>query len=220
MTPSLAIDAAVVVMGYLLGSIPFGYILVRIFRRQDVRASGSGNIGATNVARSGGTALGIATLALDLVKGYLAVAIAFLLGARMYGPFSDANAVLVALAACAAILGHVFPAWLGFRGGKGVATALGIFLFIEWRAALATALLFLIIFAISRIVSLSSIIAAASFPALAIWLSAVRPLPRPILFAMLAIPALIIVKHHANIARLINGTEHRFGSDKRDLGLA
>src|ERR1700712_3834964 len=116
-------------LAYLLGSIPFGYLLVRIFRKEDIRASGSGNIGATNVARSGAKGLGIATLLLDLGKAFVAVKIAEHL--------LPGNYDLATLAAVAAILGHVYPVWLGFRGGKGVASALGVFLALTWPSGVA-----------------------------------------------------------------------------------
>src|ERR1700712_795990 len=117
-------------IAYLLGSIPFGYLLVRVFRNTDVRSTGSGNIGATNVARSGGKALGILTLLLDCAKAFAAVMIA-----RHFAPAME-PLELPALAAVAAVLGHVFPVWLGFRGGKGVASALGVFLALSWPTAL------------------------------------------------------------------------------------
>src|ERR1700691_3511785 len=139
-------------IAYLLGSIPFGYLLVRIFLKQDIRAQGSGNIGATNVARSGAKGLGLATLLLDLGKAYVAVVIAEHIAPGVYD-------VAVA-AAVAAVVGHVFPVWLGFRGGKGVASALGVFLALTWPSGLATLLVFVVMFALTRYVSLASIVAA------------------------------------------------------------
>ncbi len=191
-------------LAYLLGSIPFGYLLVKIFRKQDIRATGSGNIGATNVARSGAKGLGIATLLLDLGKAFVAVKIAQLLAPGNYD--------LAVVAAVAAILGHVFPAWLGFRGGKGVASALGVILALTWPSALAILGIFLVVFLITRYVSLASIIAAASFPLFAFYFV---PYRTPIVIAgFLFIPLLIVVKHHENIRRLLSGTESRFGSRK------
>jgi glycerol-3-phosphate acyltransferase PlsY len=191
-------------LAYLLGSIPFGYLLVRIFRKEDIRTTGSGNIGATNVARSGAKGLGIATLLLDLGKAYLAVKIAQWLAPGNYD-------VAVA-AAIAAILGHVFPIWLGFKGGKGVASALGVFLALTWPSALCILAVFVIIFLITRYVSLASIIAAASFPLFGFHFV---PQRTPIvIFGFLFIPILIIVKHHQNIRRLLAGTESRFGKTK------
>src|ERR1035438_916286 len=143
-------------IAYLLGSIPFGYLLVRIFRKEDIREQGSGNIGATNVARSGAKGLGLATLLLDLGKAYAAVMIAKHLAPGMYD-------VAVA-AAVAAVLGHVFPVWLGFRGGKGVASALGVFLALTWPSAAAVLLVFVVVFALTRYVSLASIVGSAMFP--------------------------------------------------------
>ena len=189
-------------LAYLLGSIPFGYLLVRIFRKQDIRSIGSGNIGATNVVRSGAKGLGIATLALDLLKAYIAVLIA-----RHVAP---ANFEVQTAAAVAAVLGHVFPIWLGFRGGKGVASALGAFLALTPRAALIALAVFIVIVALTRYVSLASIIAAAVMPIAGLVVAPVRSLGVVAGFVFLA--ALVIVKHHANIRRLIAGTESRFGS--------
>ncbi len=194
---------------YLLGSIPFGYLLVRIFRQQDIRSIGSGNIGATNVARSGAKGLGIATLLLDLGKAWLAV----LLARHFAGGLAPGQAYDVAVgAAIAAIVGHCFPVWLGFRGGKGVASALGVFLALTWPSGLAILTVFLIIFAITRYVSLASILAAASFPLFGFHFVATRT---PVVtFGFLFIPLLVILKHHENIRRLLAGTESRFGAKK------
>ena len=191
-------------LAYLLGSIPFGYLLVRAFRREDVRASGSGNIGATNVARSGGKALGVATLLLDFAKGAVAVLLAFFV-VRHHSAFTRQEAfALATLAAVAAVLGHVFPVWLGFRGG-----ALGVFLVLVPLATLGSVIVFLLVFAVGRYVSLASIAAAVAFPILALSLFA---FPAPlVLFGYLFIPLLVIVKHHGNIRRLLAGTESRFG---------
>jgi glycerol-3-phosphate acyltransferase PlsY len=192
-------------IAYLLGSIPFGYLLVRTFRNEDIRASGSGNIGATNVARSGAKGLGIATLLLDLGKGLVAVEIAKWL--------APGNFDLAMVAAVAAILGHVFPVWLGFRGGKGVATALGVFIALVWPASLCILGVFAVVFLLTRYVSLASVLAAASFPLFGFYF--VRH-PSPIVIAgFLFIPILVCVKHHANIRRLMAGTESRFGSGAR-----
>jgi len=191
-------------LAYLLGSIPFGYVLVRIFRKQDIRSTGSGNIGATNVARSGAKGLAIATLLLDLGKAFTAVKIAQHIAPASYD--------LAVAAAVAAILGHCFPVWLGFHGGKGVASALGVFLALTPASALATLAVFLIIFGLSRYVSLASIVAAASFPIFGFHFV---PFRTPIVIAgFLFIPLLIIAKHHQNIRRLLSGTENRFGTRK------
>ena len=191
-------------LAYLLGSIPFGYLLVKIFRKQDIRTTGSGNIGATNVVRSGAKGLGIATLLLDCGKAFLAVKIAQHL--------APGNNELATLAAVAAILGHVYPIWLGFRGGKGVASALGVFLALSPAAAGCTFAIFLVIFLFTRYVSLASIIGSAFFPLFGLYFAPVRT---PIIIAgFLFIPLLIILKHHENIRRLLNGTENRFGKKK------
>ena len=187
---------------YLLGSIPFGYLLVRTFRHQDIRQSGSGNIGATNVARSGAKGLGLLTLLLDLLKGVAAVLIARYLAPLHYD--------IAVAAAVAAILGHCFPVWLGFRGGKGVATGLGVFLALDWRMALSVLGVFALVFAVTRIVSLASIVAA--FSAFLIFLLLFNQHHSPIASAgILFISLLIIVNHRDNIRRLYAGTESRFG---------
>jgi glycerol-3-phosphate acyltransferase PlsY len=192
-------------IAYLLGSIPFGYLLVRTFRNEDIRASGSGNIGATNVARSGAKGLGIATLLLDLSKGYIAVVISKFL--------APGNFDLAVVCAVVATLGHVFPVWLDFRGGKGVATALGVFIALVWPASLCILGVFAVVLLLTRYVSLASVLAAASFPLFGFYF--IRH-PSPIVIAgFLFIPILVCVKHHANIRRLLAGTESRFGSGAR-----
>ena len=191
-------------LAYLLGSIPFGYLLVKIFRHQDIRATGSGNIGATNVLRSGAKGLGIATLLLDCAKALLAVKIAQHL--------APANYDLAVAAAIAAILGHVFPVWLGFRGGKGVASALGVFLALTPAAAGCTFAVFLVVVLITRYISLASILSSATFPLFGLYFA---PSRTPIVIAgFLFIPLLIIFKHRENIRRLLAGTESRFGAKK------
>lgn len=197
-------------LAYLLGSIPFGYLLVRIFRKQDIRATGSGNIGATNVARSGAKGLGFLTLILDALKGFVAVFIAQHIAAP-YG-FPQAYDIAVC-AAVVAVLGHCFPVWLGFRGGKGVATALGVFLaLVPLTTVLYLLAVFLVIVFFTRYVSLASILAAALFPVFAL---PHAPARTPIIVVgYILIPLIVILKHHQNIRRLLAGTEHRFGAPK------
>ncbi|MBB5318020.1 glycerol-3-phosphate 1-O-acyltransferase PlsY [Tunturibacter empetritectus] len=191
-------------LAYLLGSIPFGYLLVKIFRHEDIRATGSGNIGATNVARSGAKGLGIATLLLDAGKSFLAVKIALHLAPGNYD--------LAVITAVAAILGHVFPIWLGFRGGKGVASALGVILALSPATAACTFGIFLVVFLLTRYVSLASMIGSATFPLFGLYF---LPQRTPLVIAgLIFIPLLVIVKHHQNIRRLLSGTESRFGKKK------
>jgi glycerol-3-phosphate acyltransferase PlsY len=213
--PRLLLIAAA---SYLLGSIPFGYLLVRIFRGEDVRRSGSGNIGATNVARKS-PLLGILTLLLDALKGSAAVAAGIFLSPaisqipwRMILPASSPDFVLCAgLAALFAVIGHIFPIWLKFRGGKGVATGLGAFLMIAPKAVLLSVGIFFILVLIFRFVSLGSIVAVAAFPNLTLVLHEYGN--NSLALVLMAIASvLIIVKHHANLRRLLQGTENRFGS--------
>lgn len=194
---------------YLLGSIPFGFLLVRIFRNEDIRAKGSGNIGATNVIRSGAKGLGALTFLLDACKGYSAVLLAEYAATRIGIPSGNA----VALAAIFAILGHIYTLWLRFRGGKGVATAFGVFVAIAPWAALAALWTFIAVFALSRYVSLASILAAVSFPFFALLLH--HPAYGVWLIAVIfTAPLIVIAKHHENISRLLHGTEYRFGKPK------
>jgi acyl phosphate:glycerol-3-phosphate acyltransferase len=193
---------------YLLGSIPFGYLLVRIFRGEDVRLSGSGNIGATNVSRKS-PLLGIITLALDALKGAAAVALSYLIAEHLGA--SPPLIEQVALAALFAVIGHIFPVWLVFRGGKGVATSLGAFLLIAPKAVLVSAAIFILIVAVFRYVSLASIIAVAIFPMVA-WRIAQSQIT-PAGLGMIAVTSLLIIaKHQQNIRRLLTGTESRLGA--------
>lgn len=185
---------------YLLGSIPFGYLLVRIFRGEDVRQSGSGNIGATNVSRKSPT-LGALTLILDAAKGFVAVELAVIVS-RQDGYRAMAAAALFAVA------GHMFPLWLRFRGGKGVATGLGAFLRFSPSATLAAVIIFVVVVAISRRISLGSIVAAALFPS-TVWMLGVTRDPVTLLLIGLC-ALLIVVKHHQNVRRLLAGEEPRF----------
>lgn len=206
---AMTLSPFVLAASYLLGSLPFGYLLVRIFRKQDIRATGSGNIGATNVARSGARGLGVLTLVLDLAKGYAAVLLARHVRPGLPGLPSD----LAVGAAIAAVVGHVYPVWLRFRGGKGVATALGVFLALVPIVVLPALGVFAVVVLLTRFVSLASILAAATLPVFAILLSPDRsPL---FLGGLCFIALLVILKHHANIARLLAGRENRFGTPRR-----
>jgi glycerol-3-phosphate acyltransferase PlsY len=202
----------IAVGAYLLGSIPFGYILVRLTRGEDVRATGSGNIGATNVARSGGKCLGILTLVLDTFKGWLPVWLVLHLPGMPVANDRQLH-VLAAGVALLAVLGHMFTIWLRFKGGKGVATGLGVFLALAPVAVLISVALFAIIFALTRYVSLGSIVAAASFPVI-LWLREGNIFGPWGMALATAVAVLVIVRHHQNIGRLLNGTESRFGARK------
>src|SRR6202166_606886 len=190
-------------VSYLLGSIPFGYLLVKIFKGEDVRVSGSGNIGATNVARKS-PALGVATLLLDAAKGLAAVLLAQVL---FGGPHQQ---LIMTTAAFFAVLGHLFPVWLKFRGGKGVATSLGAFILLTPKSSLCMVLLSFVIAVAFRYVSLVSIAVAAAFPLLA-W--ALHEYVDPRQLGLIAlVSALVIWRHRQNISRLASGTESKLGS--------
>lgn len=197
---------------YLVGSIPVGYLLVRLFLKEDIRAKGSGNIGATNVIRSGAKKLGILTFILDACKGAFAVVVVSRIAvAPDLGHIPLQNAA--ALAALCVILGHIYTVWLRFKGGKGVATALGVFLALAPYAALASLAVFVFVFALSKYVSLASILAAIAFPVFAMLLP--HRSYTPLLIAVIfVVPIIVIARHHQNIARLLNGTEYRFGKPR------
>jgi acyl phosphate:glycerol-3-phosphate acyltransferase len=198
---------AIAAVSYLLGSIPFGYLLVFIFRGEDVRSSGSGNIGATNVSRKS-PLLGALTLLLDALKGTAAVALSYKIADRAV-PIPTFEQM--ALAALFAVIGHMFPVWLKFRGGKGVATALGSFVVIAPRAVLVAAVVFVAVVAISRYVSLGSMVAVAVFP-VAEWIIGRLYVPPLALVLMATTSLLIIFQHSQNIRRLLAGTENRLGA--------
>lgn len=188
---------------YLLGSIPFGYLLVKVFRGEDVRKTGSGNIGATNVSRTS-PGLGAATLALDALKGFAAVALA-----RRLHP---GDVQFMAAAALFAIAGHMFPLWLGWRGGKGVATALGAFLCMAPKPVLLMIAVFVVVVAVFRYISLGSMIAALCFPILVMVIEHYSG--TPVLLIATAC-ALIILRHHENIRRLMQGNESKFSLGRK-----
>jgi glycerol-3-phosphate acyltransferase PlsY len=200
---------AIPVAAYLLGSIPFGVILAKLFGGADVRKAGSGNIGATNVARVVGPLAGILTLILDAVKGVAAV----LLAERL----SNASATWMIIAALAALVGHCFPVWLKFKGGKGVATAAGVFAALCPLACLAAVILFVLVVLFWKYVSLGSISAAAAMPLLTYFLWAPHHAP-PLVITLgtLAVAALVIYKHAGNLQRLVEGVEPKFSFSKKD----
>ncbi len=210
----------VIVIAYLLGSIPFGYLIVRVKQGADIRQTGSGGTGATNVSRRAGKLAGVITLVLDAMKGAGAVVIArVLLGLPVFaegdhiGPFLPNAYWWVAGATIAVIVGHIFPVWLRFRGGKGVATEVGALLLLAPIAVALAGLLLILIVWRTRYVSLGSIIAAATIP-LFIWLQSVfiRPAGNaaPLITAAIGGALLIIFAHRANIGRLMQGTESKF----------
>jgi acyl phosphate:glycerol-3-phosphate acyltransferase len=186
--------------GYLLGSIPFGLVLTKLTGGPDPRAIGSGNIGATNVLRTGKKALAAATLLGDMLKGTVAVLVAqqFGLGAAIAGGLA---------AGLGAFLGHLFPVWLGFKGGKGVATYIGVLLALAWQAALAFGVIWIAVAAATRYSSLAGLVASAATPAI-LWFMGYPA--EALLFLIMT--ALIWFMHRANIARLLNGTEGKIGS--------
>lgn len=198
----------VVIIAYLIGSIPFGYLVVRAKGGGDVRESGSGGTGATNVSRRAGKAAGVLTLILDALKGALAVIIA---RQTLTGDNTD---WLIAVVAIAVIVGHIFPVWLGFRGGKGVATGVGVFLALVPMAVLCAGVIFVAVVALTKYVSLGSILAAATIP-LFVWLFVLEVELKPLLTASIVGALLIIFAHRGNIARLLSGTESRISDLKR-----
>ncbi len=190
------------VVAYLLGSIPFGLLVVKALGGVDIRSVGSGNIGAANVTRNAGPFAGALTLLLDAGKGYLAVWIA--------GHWTDWSVRWMMLGAIFAVIGHVFPVWLQFRGGKGVATGLGVFIPICWQAVVAAVVLWLIVVLFWRYSSLGSIIAAAAMPVFVYLLYAPGHAPPEfVILGTILIAVLILAKHRANMERLIAGEESR-----------
>ena len=200
-TMALPSYAAAFAFGYLLGSIPFGLLLTKLAGIQDIRAIGSGNIGATNVLRTGRKGLAAATLLCDMLKGTIAVLVIH----RLWG---DDAAILAGLGA---FLGHLFPLWLRFKGGKGVAIYIGILLAFAPLVALAFGAIWLVVSAVTRYSSLSALIASAATPAILWALGEAREAQ---LFAVMTL--LIFVMHRANIARLLSGTEQRIGRTADD----
>ncbi|MBA2703450.1 MAG: glycerol-3-phosphate 1-O-acyltransferase PlsY [Blastocatellia bacterium] len=217
----------IVALAYLLGSIPFGYLIVRASKRADIRETGSGGTGATNVSRRAGKAAGVLTLVLDASKGAAAVAIAKgVLGLPVFAAegglalnqLANSNWAIesaywcVAAAAIAALVGHIFPIWLGFRGGKGVATGVGVFLVLSPFAVVIAGVVFLVIVLLTRYVSLGSIVAAVTIPLLVLIQNYITPRIDcgPLITAAILSAALIVFAHRQNISRLLNGTESKF----------
>jgi len=199
----------ILIIAYLLGSLPFGLILAKLFGGGDVRKAGSGNIGATNVLRVVGPLAGILTLLLDAAKGWSAVSLA--------ERVTHEQTTDMVLAGFLAMIGHCFPVWLGFRGGKGVATAAGVFLALCPSAFLAALVLFIVVVSFWRYVSLASLAAAAALPLLVylLWAPRFAP-PETVTLGSLAIAALVIVQHRGNINRLARGEEPKFSFGKKD----
>jgi len=206
--PTLGTLARAATGGYLLGSIPFGVILTRLATGEDVRSIGSGNIGATNVLRTGRKDLAFATLILDAGKG----AAAFLIAQALF----PGVPAIAAIAGGAAFLGHLFPVWLGFKGGKGVATFFGLLLAAAWPLGLMAGATWLIVAALFRMSSFAALIAAVMAPLFALLPLPVMglPAPGPILALAAATALLIWIRHHENIARILKGTEPRIGAKK------
>lgn len=199
---SPAREALALAACYVLGSISFAVLLVRLFRGVDVREHGSGNAGATNVLRTAGKRLGVATLFLDAAKGALAV---FLMRAVTYDPR------WLGAAAVAAVVGHMFPVFFGFKGGKGVATAVGAYLVLTPLGVLSVMVVFFLVVGTTRIVSLGSITAACLMPLV---LRLLFHSPDATVAAAACLTILLVVSHRANVRRLLAGTEHRIGEEK------
>ncbi len=194
---SLIPGLPITLFAYLIGAVPFGYLIVRSTQGKDIRGEGSGNIGATNVYRSNRWA-GVLTLVCDSLKGYLAV--------RLAGILSDADLFWMALSAVAAIMGHAFTVFLRFKGGKGVATGCGAYLALAPSAVILTLGVFIVVLLLSRYISLSSILATAAFPLWVYWMGD----PLVVVGGAAVGAAVIVAKHHQNVGRLLAGTENKF----------
>ena len=189
-------------LGYLFGSVPFGLLITRVSGLGDIRAIGSGNIGATNVLRTGRKGLAALTLLCDMLKGTAAVLIMYAWWGRD----------LSILAGVGAFLGHLFPVWLGFKGGKGVATYIGVLLGLAWPAALSFAAIWIAVAAVTRYSSLAALIAAAATPFI-LWFAGDRQEAQ----VFLVLTVLIFIMHHANITRLIRGREGKIGESAKSV---
>ena len=196
----------ILAIAYLIGSIPSGYLIVRAKEGGDVRETGSGGTGATNVSRRAGKGAGIFTLIMDVIKGVLAVFLARFLSDGLF-PSADWT---IAVAGVVAVLGHIFPVWLRFRGGKGVATALGVFLMLSPAVVLIGLIVFAITLALTRYVSLASLVMLCSIAIASLFLMVLDPLELPDAVAAILIAGLVVFAHRANIQRLMAGTESKF----------
>lgn len=200
---------------YLLGSLPFSYLITRLFSGDDIRTRGSGNVGATNVLRTQGKLPGLLALTLDLAKGWFAIWLARWILIQPSWPWpltggggpETSRAFWLGLAALVAVVAHVFPVWLGFKGGKGVATAAGVFLGLNPTSMIFAVVIFLVVALVTHYVSLGSVASAASMPPV---LSYVFHEPKWILIFSAAISLLIIVMHQSNLRRILGGSENRF----------
>ncbi|MGZ5474087.1 MAG: glycerol-3-phosphate 1-O-acyltransferase PlsY [Thermoanaerobaculia bacterium] len=216
----MLLPVGLLVVAYLVGSIPFSFLVARAFAGKDVRQEGSRNVGATNVARTAGRRAGVLALGLDLAKGYVIVVLARWMVARPEWPYPtgvlpwESREMWIALAGLVTVLAHMFPAWLRFHGGKGVATAAGVILALDPRVFLASVLVFAIVVLLSRMVSLGSILTAASIPLLFRFVAHESPFWRTIVSIGIALA--VILKHHSNIARLARGTERKVGPGEED----
>jgi glycerol-3-phosphate acyltransferase PlsY len=204
-----AFIAAVLAGGYLLGSIPFGLIATRLGGAGDIRSIGSGNIGATNVLRTGRRDLAAITLIGDGGKGAVAVLVAWLMATRTQGP--DSAQTAAALAGGAAFVGHIFPVWLRFRGGKGVATFFGTLLAIAWPVGILAGATWIAMAVLFRMSSLAALTAAALAPLFAFAVHA----GYPVIVVATFMAVLILIRHHENIRRLLRGEEPRIGAEKK-----
>lgn len=211
---------ALIVLAYLIGSIPFSYLVARALSGKDVRVEGSGNVGATNVARTAGRGAGVLALLLDVAKGYAVVLLARSMVVRPEWPFApgtqpwESREMWIALAGLIGVLAHMYPVWLRFHGGKGVATAAGVILALDARVFLASVIVFAIVVLASRMVSLASILTAASIPLLFRFVALESPFWRTVISIGIALA--VIVKHHSNIARLVQGRERKLGRRKEE----
>lgn len=214
------LPATLVIVSYLLGSIPFSYLVVRMLAGADIREHGSRNVGATNVARTFGKTPGIVALMLDMAKGYATIVVARWIVFRPEWPFAahasggalQSHEFWIALAGLIAVLAHMFPVWLRFHGGKGVATATGVFLALDPVVIAAALIVFVLVLITTKFVSLASIVSAASIPFFLHSLGGGAPFWRLTISILIAMA--VIAKHHSNIARLAHGQERKMGQPR------